>query len=187
MLRTLLLPIGLALFLIALTLFLLLINEWRAQRQHQVQEHYEALDLPEGELVYEDANGQGEPLVSHQFPLTGKPDYILQLPDGRPLPIELKLGVYNAQAPYNNHVIQLAAYCLILEDYFVKPPTHGLLRYADRDFTIEYTSPLRRKVIRLLDEMRSVNEAEPPFLEKQRASKCRACTFQAICPVGHDK
>ncbi len=187
MLRSLLLPAGLALFLLALALLLLLINEWSDQRQRLQKEHHHDLDLPEGELVYEDADGQGKPLLSEHFPLMGKPDYIIQLPDGRPLPVELKLGVEDASMPYSNHIMQIAAYCLILEDYFEQPPTHGLLRYADRDFTIEYTPTLRKKVIRLLNEMSYVNAEEQPFLTKQRVSKCRACAFQSICPVGHDK
>src|SRR2546422_1198642 len=36
----------------------------------------------------------------------------------------LKLTVHDVTAPHSNHMIQLAAYCLILEDYFVQAPTH---------------------------------------------------------------
>jgi CRISPR-associated exonuclease Cas4 len=185
--HSLFLPTGLALLLIALALLLLLLNESLAQRQRIIQEHHHALDLPDGILVYEDSDGQAEYLFSRQFPLIGKPDYIIQLPDGRPLPIELRLGVEEAKAPYSHHVIQIAAYCLILEDYFEEAPTHGLLRYAHQDFTIEYTPSLRKKVIKLLDDMGYMNEHEQPILTKQRVSKCRACAFQPICPVGHDK
>ena len=187
MVHNLFLPVGLAFFLIALALLLLLINEWRDQRQRLLKEHRHELDLPDGELVYEDADGQGEPLVSNQYPLMGKPDYIIQLPDGRPMPVELKLGVQDMRKPYSNHILQLAAYCLILEDYFELPPTHGMLRYADCDFSIAYTPALRKKVIKMLNEMSAVDEEYQPILEKQQAGKCRACAFQAICPVGHDK
>jgi CRISPR-associated exonuclease Cas4 len=76
---------------------------------------------------------------------------------------------------------------LILEDYSEAPPTHGILRYADRDFTIEYTATLRKKVIRLLSEMESCNEQQRPQLARQKVTKCRACTFQPICPVGQGK
>ena len=112
---------------------------------------------------------------------------LVQLPDGRPVPIELKLNVQDASAPYSNHEVQVAAYCLILEDYFEQAPTHGILRYADREFTVEYTPALRKKVIRLLAEMARCSEKEPPPLTKQRATKCRSCVFQPMCPVGRDK
>src|SRR5581483_1257180 len=173
-----LLPIVLVLLLIALVLGILLLNERRYQRRRLVTQRRRALGLPDGDLVYEDADGEGEPLSSSTFALTGKPDYVVQLPDGRPVPIELKLGVHDATAPYSNHAIQVAAYCLILEDYFELPPTHGILRYADREFTVEYTPALRRKVIRLLGQMALCSEQEPPPLARQRVAKCRACVFQ---------
>src|SRR6266567_1608591 len=187
MLGSILLPIGLGLLLVATALGILLLNERRVRRSRLIAERHRALGLPEGELVYEDADGQGEPLSSSAYPLVGKPDYIVKLPDGRPVPIELKLTVHDVTAPHTNHMIQLAAYCLILEDYFVQAPTHGILRYANCEFTIDYTPAMRKKVIRLLAEMERCNEQQPPPLANQRAAKCRVCTFQAICPVGRNK
>ena len=187
MFSSLLLPAGIGLLLVALALGILVLNERRYQRQRLLTERHRALGLPEGELVYEDADGEGEPLSSSAYPLVGKPDYIVQLPDGRPVPIELKLGVHDATIPYSNHSVQVAAYCLILEDYFVEAPTHGILRYADCEFTIEYTPALRKKVIKLLREMESCSEQQPPPLAKQRVAKCRACVFQPVCPVGRNR
>ena len=169
---------------VALALAILLLNERRYQRERLITERHRALGLPEGELVYEDADGAGETLSSAAYPLVGKPDYVVQPPDGRPVPIELKLNVHDASIPYSNHTVQVGAYCLILEDYFEQPPTHGILRYADYEFTVEYTPALRKKVIRLLSEMERCSERQPPPLAKQRVNKCRACTFQPICPVG---
>ena len=136
-------PIGLGLLFLAIALFIMLLNERRRQRRRLIEERHRALGLPPGDLVYEDADGQGETLSSSEYPLVGKPDYIVQLPDGRPVPIELKLSVENVTEPYPNHVVQMGAYCLILEDYFEHLPAHGILRYADCDFTVEYTPALR--------------------------------------------
>ncbi len=185
--HTILLTSGLILLILAGALGILLWNERRTQRSRLLMERQRALGLPEGQLVYEDADGLGEPLSSSEYPLVGKPDYVVQLPDGRPVPVELKLNVQNATAPYSNHQVQIAAYCLILEDYFAQPPTHGILRYADREFTIEYTPAMRRKVIRLLGQMALCSEQEPPQLARQRVAKCRVCTFQPVCSVGRDK
>src|SRR5438270_2604674 len=101
-----LLPIGFILLLIAFALGILLLNERRYQRQRLIAERQRALGLPEGKLVYEDADGHGEPLSSSAYPLVGKPDYIVQLPDGRPVPVELKLNVHEATVPFSNHVVQ---------------------------------------------------------------------------------
>jgi CRISPR-associated exonuclease Cas4 len=187
MFNNILLAIGLGLLLASLAMALLLLNERRVRHSKLIAERQRVLGLPEGDLVYEDADGQGESLSSSAYPLVGKPDYVVKLADGRPVPIELKLNVHDVTAPHSNHMIQLAAYCLILEDYFVKAPTHGILRYADREFSVEYTPALKKKVIRLLTEMARCNEQQPPPLAKQRVAKCRACTFQAICPVGRKK
>lgn len=182
-----LLPVGLAVLLVAVALGLLLLNERHAQRDRLVVERRRVLGLPTGELVYEDADSQGASLASKAYPLVGKPDYVVQLPDGRPVPIELKPSVQGVMAPYSNHIVQVGAYCLILEDHFERPPTHGILRYADREFTVEYTPALRKKVIRLLKEMAQRSEQQPPTLVRQHASKCRACAFQAICSIGRNK
>jgi CRISPR-associated exonuclease Cas4 len=184
---TILLPIGIGVLLLALTVLILLINDRLYRRERLIAQRHQALGLPEGELVYEDADGQGELLSSRAFPLAGKPDYVVRTPDGRPVPIELKLNVQNILEPYKNHQVQVAAYCLILEDYFERPPTHGILRYADREFVVEYTPALRKKVIRLLNEMAQYNEEQAPPLANQRAAKCRACPFQPTCPVGRNK
>jgi CRISPR-associated exonuclease Cas4 len=183
----LLLTIGLTLLLLAFILYLLLLNERRYRTQRLRAERQRALGLPEGELVYEDADGQGLLLFSSGYPLVGKPDYVVQLADGRLVPVELKLSVHNTTEPYKNHILQLAAYCLILEEYSDLPPTHGILRYADRDFTVDYTPTLRRRVLRLIEEMARYDKQSPPPLQKQRISKCRSCTFQPICPVGRGK
>ncbi|MBE3558161.1 MAG: CRISPR-associated protein Cas4 [Ktedonobacteraceae bacterium] len=189
MITNILLPPGIGLLLLAVALLMLYLNERRVQRSRLIAERKRALGLPAGELVYEDADGQGETLSSSEFPLIGKPDYIVQTDDGRLVPIELKLSVQHAEQPHSNHVVQLAAYCLILESYSdpAAMPTHGILRYADREFTVDYTPALRRKVLRLLKEMALCTERQPPPLTRQRAAKCRACTFQPICPVGSKK
>lgn len=185
--HTILLTTGVILLTLAGALAVLLWNEHRFQDTRRRTQRLRALGLPEGRLVYEDADGWGTPLASRTYPLVGKPDYVVQLADGRPVPIELKLTVQNATMPYSNHQVQVAAYCLILEDHFAQPPTHGILRYADREFTIEYTPAMRRKVIRLLKQMALCSEQELPQLTRQRAAKCRVCTFQPICSVGKEK
>lgn len=185
--NTILLSLGLILFILAAVPGVLLWNERHIQRTRLLIEHKRVLGLPDGKLVYEDADGLGEPLSSSEYPLVGKPDYVVQLADGRPVPIELKLNVHDATAPYHNHQVQIAAYCLILEDYFTQPPTHGILRYADREFTIEYTPAMRKKVIRLLTQMALCSTQEPPPLARQRVAKCHVCAFQPVCPVGREK
>ncbi|QBD81494.1 CRISPR-associated protein Cas4 [Ktedonosporobacter rubrisoli] len=184
MISTILFVGGIALLLFSLALLTLLINERRYQRQRLIEERQRTLGLPPGKLVYENIDGQAEPLYSNEYPLVGKPDYIIQLADGRPVPVTLKTTVQDATAPANHHIMQIIAYCLLLEDYFEQAPTHGILCYAEHNFTIDYTPTLRKKVIRLLGEMARCSQQEPPPLQKQKITKCRICAFQPICHVG---
>ncbi len=187
LIASILLPAGIGFLLLSLMLFVLLWNERRAQESRLIEEYQRALDLPEGNLVYEDMDGQGEALISDVVPLLGKPTYVMKLEDGRLAPIEVKRTELNELKPASQHVLQIAAYCLILEDYSELPPLYGIIRYSDREFTVEYTSALRKKVIRILEEMALCNERQPPPLQKQKVTKCRACIFQPICPVGQGK
>lgn len=183
-----LLTIGLLCSIVAGITGTLLWNERRVQWERLHYERQQALNLPEGKLVYEDVDGEGEWLSSSAYPLIGKPDYVVLLPDGRPVPIALTLHHNDVAAPLPHHQVQVAAYCLILEEYFPQTlPTHGLLRYAEREFTIPYTSALRKKVLRHLTYMGQCSTQESPALAHQRITKCRACVFQSICPVGRTK
>jgi CRISPR-associated exonuclease Cas4 len=178
---------GIGLLLFSVACFLLLFNERRIQRERLIEERHQALGLPPGELVYENTDGLGEPLTSDIHPLIGKPSYVVKLPNKLLLPIDLKPVEQNSMTPDPHHVLQLATYCLILEEYAEQPPTHGIVRYTDREFIVEYTPALRKKVIRLAKEMDLCTAQQPPALKKQKAAKCRACIYQPICPVGLGK
>jgi CRISPR-associated exonuclease Cas4 len=171
---------------VLLALVVLLFNEFRGRRRQPRsvgQPRQAAPGLPEGKIVYQDADGTGEPLLAVSHPLSGKPDYVIVSPEGVPVPVELKLTIESDQ-PKGHHVIQLAAYFVILEDLYDHPPTYGVLRYANQDFTIQYTEALKRKALRLLAEMERCDEHHPPTLTNQLPSKCQVCPFEPICPIG---
>jgi CRISPR-associated exonuclease Cas4 len=166
----------------------LLLNERRARQQAQKSTLAGAAPelaqrLPAGKIVYQDTDGSGTPLFAKNYPLSGKPDYVVLSPEGVPIPVELKLGA-DAQEPQRSHIMQLAAYFVILEDLYERSPQYGVLRYAKREFTIQYTQTLKRKVLRRLAEMEQCDERRPPMLTGQLLSKCRVCPFQPICPIG---
>ncbi len=166
----------------------LLLNERRARRQGRQSALARAAPelarrLPAGKIVYQDADGSGAPLFAKNYPLSGKPDYVVLSPEGVPIPVELKLSA-DAEEPQRSHIMQLAAYFVILEDLYDRPPQYGVLRYANREFTIHYTETLKRKVLRRLAEMEQCDERRPPMLTGQLLSKCRVCPFQPICPIG---
>ena len=73
--------------------------------------------LPDGEIVYEDTSGaDSEVLVSTNYGLRGKPDYLLE-EDGGLVPVEVKSSAAPRHGkPYPSHLMQLAVYFLLVGD-----------------------------------------------------------------------
>ena len=115
---------------------------WLGRRQRQ------SSGLPAGTMLYRDTEemeAPERPLRSRRYGLVGRPDYLVRTRErGRRyvVPVEVKSRRRPAQ-PYASHILQLAAYCLLVEDNFDAAPPYGLLRYADATLQIPYTDELR--------------------------------------------
>ncbi len=139
-------------------------------------------NLPEGEWIYNDLTSDGKPtrtLYSSRYGLSGKPDMILK--QGKELiPVEIK-SAPGGDRPYPAHEMQLAAYCLLIGENYGIRPSHGILRYRDKQFTVTFTADL---MDRLLDQLETMRKEEP---EKELAPRCRnsrkcgRCGFSSIC------
>lgn len=91
-----------------------------------------------GNRIYQDTEKlPGKILYSGSLPLLGKPDYLLQ--KGKTIiPVEVKTGKTPPE-PYKNHVMQLIAYCHLVEEKFHVRPAHGILKYPEKEFVIAYS------------------------------------------------
>ena len=78
--------------------------------------------LPSGTVVYSDTGAWQrveKPLRSRRYGIVGKPDYLVEMADrGRKktIPVEVKSRRRPA-VPYEGHVLQLGAYCLLVEEH----------------------------------------------------------------------
>ena len=142
--------------------------------------------LPAGQVVYSDTGVERtvpEPLVSHRLGLIGKPDYLVEVQGGgrRYLaPVEVKSRRAPGQPPLG-HVLQLAAYCLLVEETYRQRPPHGVLRYADASFTIPYTDDLRAQVLHALDAIRQGRRQPDMPRSHDDPWRCRACGYRTAC------
>jgi CRISPR-associated exonuclease Cas4 len=138
--------------------------------------------LPRGGLVYEDAGRRHVegPLVSHRYGLTGKPDYLIQTDDGV-VPVELKSARCPRGGPYEAHIAQLTAYCVLAEDVLEERVPYGILQYADTQLRIPYSDVDRQKLLALADEIRMCLEAQDVHRDHRHAGRCRACGYRAAC------
>ncbi len=108
--------IAVLLILIAVWLF------WQARSRR------ESLGIPGGRIIYADTQSWGpveKPLYDPASGLTGKPDYLVDQGD-QIIPVEVKSSRAK-DGPYDLHIYQLAAYCLLVEREFGKRPPYGII------------------------------------------------------------
>ncbi len=120
-----------------------------------------------------------QPLMSYRYGLVGKPDYLLETRAGL-IPVELKPS-RRAKTPYAGDLMQLAAYCLLVEDATQQAPPYGLLRYATHTFRMPYTAAVRADLLALLDELRQDRNADEVARSHQQVARCRGCGFYTQC------
>jgi CRISPR-associated exonuclease Cas4 len=167
--------------LLAVLAIAALLGGWWALRRATRTRH--TAGLPPGRVVYADTGdwrSPDEPFFSAQYALTGKPDYLVETRAGL-VPIEVKSRAAPSQ-PYPSHVLQLAAYCLLVEDVEGQAPRHGLIRYADAVFEVDYTRALRRDLLGLLDTMRrsSSSRRDVPRSHDE-PHRCAGCGYRPAC------
>jgi CRISPR-associated exonuclease Cas4 len=122
-------------------------------------------------------------LFSRQHLLSGRPDYVMQH-RGALIPVEVKSGRAPASGPYPSHVLQLAAYCLLVEETRGQRPPHGLLVYADDDgqaYEVAYSPALEDELLDILDEMRLALDEDDVPRDHDQAALCRACGYRDAC------
>lgn len=162
----------LSLLLIAVALYLL----WRADRRQR------AAGLPGGRILYSDTglwNRVEKPFYDAFLGLTGKPDYLVEQ-DGKLIPVEVKSGWAPAE-PFESHILQLAAYCLLVDRQLNKRPPYGILKYRNRSFAVDYTPTLENSLLDLLDEMRRQERRGEAGRSHQQPGRCARCGYRSVC------
>ena len=138
--------------------------------------------LPLGRVAYVDTgawNRCERPLFSDQYRLTGRPDYLVQGSKGM-IPVEVKSSAA-PERPYAAHVLQLAAYCLLVEEQEGQAPPYGIIKYRDRTFEVEFSPGLRTELLDTLDAMRWDLGAQEVDRDHREAGRCQACGYRERC------
>ena len=81
---------------------------------------------------------------------------------------------------YPGHVMQLAAYCYLIERCDRRSVCRGILRYPETSFEISYTIELRRRLLATLEALRKA-EAEGYPRTHRDFTKCRGCGYRSHC------
>lgn len=164
--------IGWALLLLVLAVVLFFISG-RTQR---------AAGLPGGKVIYADTDrwqAVAKPLYDPVTQLTGKPDYLVK--QGKEIiPVEVKSG-RTPEDPYDSHIFQLAAYCLLVQREYGVRPSHGIIHYKKRTFAVSYTKALENALIDLLTEIRQCDRRKNIDRSHDQPARCRGCGFAYTC------
>jgi CRISPR-associated exonuclease Cas4 len=152
----------------------------------QGQRAQQAAGLPTGEVVYTDTGAWEQvpqPLLSRRYGLVGKPDYLVRVRAGQQMtlvPVEVKSRRRPSVTP-DSHILQLATYCLLVEDVHKVRPAHGLLHYADATLQIPYTDDLRRRVLEIAEAIRRARSAPDVHRDHNDPARCRGCGYAHGC------
>lgn len=159
-----------------ITLLLGLALLWMSSRQRR------QAGLPGGRVIYSDMRAWNEvakPLYDAELGLTGKPDYLVEQ-DGQIIPVEVKTGRTPA-APYDSHIFQLAAYCLLVQRAMGQRPAYGIIHYSNRDFAVDYTPELESHLLDVLADMRRDELRREVMRSHETAARCAGCGFRQVC------
>lgn len=163
--------LSLALLLFAIFLF------WQSGRQQK------QAGLPGGRVIYTDTRAWGapleQPLFNKELGLTGKPDYLVEQ-KGLIIPVEVKSG-RAPETPYDSHIYQLAAYCLLVEKAYNKRPPYGIIHYPTRDFAVDYTPALESALLDILADMRRDDTRAEVNCSHSEPARCVRCGFRKGC------
>jgi len=138
--------------------------------------------LPGGQVIYEDTAGWEaveKPLYDPITQITGRPDYLVR--QGKQIiPVEVKSG-RTPESPYDSHIFQLAAYCLLVEREYGERPSHGIIHYERRTFSVEYTEALEEALIDLLTEIRQDDRRKNVHRSHEAPARCLGCGYAYTC------
>ena len=138
--------------------------------------------LPAGRVTYVDTGAwqrTERPLFSNEHQLTGRPDYLVRVRAGM-IPVEVKSGAAPAR-PYEAHILQLAAYCLLVEEAEAQAVPYGIIKYDDRAFEVDYTPALRDRLLDALDAMRAGLDTVDVARSHDDERRCAGCGYREGC------
>lgn len=167
--------LGLALLILAVAFQLLSKRESSSAKTMRM-----VYGIPAGKVIYSDLDRSGKALYSKGLGISGKPDYIVKGRGRSLIPVEIKSG--RAQEPHINHIMQLAAYCYLVEENYHRSVPHGIIVYSDGlQHRINFDKALRSDLLATVSEMKKTLEHDCPRRTHNYKQKCRHCSFSGSC------
>lgn len=129
-------------------------------------------------IEYIGADKEGKEIISEKYGIRGKPDYILCIDDDF-IPVEEKTA--DLVSPPLSHVIQITAYCMLVEDKYGKSPPYGIIKYKNSQFKIPYEMRWKKMVIEMRKKMLKDLEKGKAHRNHFNKRKCLNCARREFC------
>jgi CRISPR/Cas system-associated exonuclease Cas4 (RecB family) len=98
------------------------------------------------------------------------------------LPVEVKTG--NHKVPQKNHILQLAAYCQLIEDNYGGFVPYGVLVYDDTyQYKIPFDPKIRFELETTINKMRYSLKTGKITMNHSDIRRCRACSMKKYCNI----
>ena len=137
--------------------------------------------IQDGKITYSDLNAPAKPLFSRRYRIAGKPDYIVKK-NNRYIPVEVKIGLYNA--PQKNHILQLAAYCQLVEENYRSFVPYGVLVYdKTKQYKIPFDPKLRFELEQSIKKMRYIIQTGRLERNHNEYHRCKNCSMKTYCEM----
>jgi len=164
------LPLAIIIFLLGLILL------WYANQRRK------ASGLPIGQVIYSDTK-KWEPVPAQLFDpvigLTGRPDYLIR-DDQQVIPVEVKSS-HIQDSPYEGHLLQLAAYCYLVNATYAVRPRYGIINYPQKTFRVDFSFELESELIKLIEELQNLADQREINRSHNSIARCRSCGFETKC------
>lgn len=166
----------------ALLCFILAIALYFASERRQ-----KSAGIPGGRLIYTDTRSWRaleEPFYDPELNLVGKPDYLVEKGE-QVIPVEVKTS-RPPDVPYDSHLYQLAAYCLLVQQIYGARPPYGILHYSDnsrstRTFKVNYTLAMEQSIRQLIHVMRQREKRPDVARSHEIVGRCTRCGYRSTC------
>lgn len=123
--------------------------------------------------------------ASSKLGFSGVVDYLLVTRFDEYIPMEIKWSETDDKARAD-HVLQLAAYSIAVEETFNTVVKLALIHYVRGNggafMRIHVTQPLRDRVMSALSEMRRISGGDLRGVRVNRR-RCVSCNYRAYCPI----
>jgi CRISPR-associated exonuclease Cas4 len=152
---------------------------YRSLKSTEVAESLRHEYKVKGKIEYIDID-DSKVFRSAKHGISGRPDYIMRVGE-KTIPVEVKKG-RTPRGPLFSHIVQVAAYCLLLEETTGRAPPYGVIKYPEAEHDIEYNEDIKRMVLEKAKEIRAAEETKEAHRNHNRPGKCRSCSRRAVCP-----